>query len=82
MASCGDVESKISISGSGRVLGIRRSTVYDIAKRHMPENVDQQPSGRPRKTSAREERTLAEWLERYDLHTAPSFMEFYWGCMQ
>ena len=56
-----------------RALGIPRSTVYDIAKRHrdMPESVADLPrSGRPRKTSAREDRALCRLARQHRTSTS------------
>ena len=52
--------------GVARALGIPRSTVYHIAKRHrdMPENVaDRQRSGRPRKRVPEKTGLYVHWLD-------------------
>ena len=59
--------------GVTRALGVPRSTVYDIAKRHrdMLENVADRPRfGRPRKTSAREDRALCRLARQHRTSTS------------
>lgn len=62
MLRCGMTQADIS-----RALGMPRSTVCDIVRRYRanPQEVKDLPrSGRPRKTSAREDRTLCRLARR------------------